>query len=74
VIEAADGGPVIFNRLAGGEEVIASIGRAGLVWQRIQIQQFPGDRVDPGGRNNVSGKRLPAETAARGRLNQLDAS
>src|SRR5262249_16274859 len=41
VIEAADRAPVIFERLAGEEEVVAAIVSAGAVRQRIKIQNLP---------------------------------
>ena len=40
LIHAADGGPVVFQRLAGEEVVVVEVAGAGLVGQRIEVESF----------------------------------
>ena len=46
VVDAADHGPVVFQRLAGAVEVVLEIPGAGLVGQRVEVDQVEADLVE----------------------------
>src|SRR5262249_16267980 len=63
MIEAADGGPVVFHGAAGDEVVVAAIGGARLVGQRVKGQDVLGDGIDAVCGNDVPWEGLAAESA-----------
>lgn len=58
----------LLNGLTGVKEVVAAIGRPGLVRQRVKVDDVQAYRIQTRARDDVAGEELPAEASAGGRL------